>query len=418
MRSSFARRLAQSILFALLALAAVPARAQFLGYVANQGVSQQVFNNADCSTTLTSSYLQNIGQVGHALAYTITSGGLNVQPVIQGSADGTNFFQISNNAPAQPGIIVGVGSYSYLRVLVTGGGAGCRITANYVGSSVATTVNLTSANAQFMYQLTPLTNVPAGTSVNSANVTPPYGNAAGYLVLSYLGGAGPAGSSIAVKAIDGPTGTTNQVATFNLATTAATAQVFPITGYAASTLQLAYTAGGASASTLTVSYYFTYPGQGPASTAAQAVTINGQPIAVTVSGQPIAVTFSSTVNDPCQSSGAAKLSAAVDLPDSSTTTQLIAGVVGKVIYPCAVSIVAAPSVNDTVQFEYGTGATCTSPTALTGVYETFNSVSMVPIIQVSGTTVWNIPSGASLCAVTAGGGAQYGVKGFIGYVQQ
>jgi hypothetical protein len=374
------------------------AHAQFLGYVANQTVQASVFTNADCSVTLTSSPLQNIGQVGHALFYSVTSPGPNLIVAIQGSADGSTYFQISNNAPVQPGIIAAVGSYPFIRAEVTGGGAGCRITANYSGSSVATTINLTGSNAQFMYLFNPFINAAAGTTANSDNLSPPYGNSAGYFVFSYAGGAGPAGSTLALKAIDGPTGTTYTIATFNLATTAATAQIFPIPGYSANNLFVTYTAGGASANAFTLSYYYTYPGQGP----------------VSPNQTPIPVVFSNA--DPCQNSSAAKSSAAIS-SDTTGTAQLIAGVGGKIIYPCAVSIVADLGTNSTLQIVAGTGASCTSPVNLTGNYKSFNTGTIQDLIQISGLTAWSVPTGDSICAVLAGG-TQYALNGFITYVQQ
>lgn len=410
-------------LVAFLFLFAIRTPAQFLGYVANQGTNQQVFNNADCSVTLTSPSLINLGQVGHALSYSITSGGLNVQPIIQGSADGVTYFQISNNAPSQPGIISGVGAYAFLRIQVTGGGVGCRITANYTGSTVATTVNLTGQNAQFMYQFTPLTGVPAGVSVNSSNITPPYGNAAGYVVVSYLGGAGPGGSTIAVKAIDGPTGTTNTVATFNLATTAATTQVFPVQGYSASTLFLAYTAGGANANTFTASYYFTYPGQGPsvASSATNVNVVNTPSVNATIVGPnplPVSGTFTQSSTDPCQSSAVAKSSVGISVT-TATTVQLVALSGGKVIYPCAVAVQQNSNTgNITYQFEYGTGASCgTGTTTLTGQMATDNN--QISTLAVGGLTLWSIPVSNALCIVTTGApGANAGAQGFLTYVQQ
>jgi len=420
-------RLRQVFLIAALALgfacAAQPARAQFLGYVANQGVTQPVFSNADCSSTLTSVPLQNIGQVGHAVAYTITSGGVNVQPVIQGSANGTTYFQISNNAPSQPGIISGVGAYPFLRVQVTGGGAGCRITANYTGSTVATTINLTGSNAQFMYQFNPFTAAPAGTTANSANLTPPYGDASGYLVFSYVG-TGPTGSTIAVNSIDGPTNTTNTVATFNLATTAATAQVFPLPRYSTGTVFLTYTAGGASATTFTVSYYFTYPGQGPLATQpiSGAVTIAGQPISVTFPS-PQAVTcsgctFTPSSVDPCQSPSIAKSSAPINIT-TATTTQIVGLVSGKTIYPCAISVQENSNTgNITYQWEYGTGSACgTGTAALSGPFATDNS--QIASQSLGGLTLMAIPVSNALCLVTTGTpGTNAGVFGFVSYVQQ
>jgi len=409
-KATFIRSLTKSILAAaLLALAAVsPARAQFLGYIANQSTQQNVFSAASCSSTLNSALLSNIGQVGHAVYYSITSGGANVQVAIQASANNANWFQISNNAPTQPNIITGTGAYPYLRVQVTGGGAGCTITANYSGSSVATTVSLTGSNAQFMYLFTPFSGAAAGTTANSANISAPYGNAAGYLVVSYLGGAGPSGSTLAIEAIDGPTGTTNAVASYTLATASATAQVFPVPGYAGNTFYLAYTSGGTSTATFTVSYYFTYPGQGPANSSSPAyVNIVGP--------NPLPVSFSSAVSDPCQSSGAAKLSAPISI-STATTTQLVALSSGKVIFPCSIALEASAAGGTlTAQFEYGTSASCSSGAAnLTGVM-TFNNQTE-PFEPAGGFTIWSIPASDALCVVTTG--TFTSLSGYLTYVQQ
>jgi hypothetical protein len=418
--SKFLRKLLP--LLVLFAMAGVrPARAQFIGYVANQGVNQNVFTNADCSVTLTSGSLNNIGQVGHAVSYTVTSGGPNVQPAIQGSADGATYFQISNNAPSQPGIISGVGTYAFLRVRVTGGGAGCRITANYTGSTVATTVNLTGSNAQFMYQFNPFVAAAAGTTANSANLTPPYGDASGYLVVSYAA-TGPSGSTLAVNAIDGPTGTTNTVATFTLANTAATAQVFPLPRYAAGSLFLTYTAGGASATTFTVSYYFTYPGQGPLATqlVSGSVTIAGQPVSVIFpSPQPVTGTFTQSSTDPCQSSAILKSSAPIPLTTSPTTVTIVPLVSGKAIFVCAVNLAIGNGTAPITTLEYGTGSNCAGgTTALTGGYVVTNSGSQDAVINIAGPgTVFAIPASNGLCVAITGSGTP-STTGLVTFVQQ
>jgi hypothetical protein len=263
-----------------------------------------------------------------------------------------------------------------------------------------------------MYLFNPFIGAAAGTTANSANLSPPYGNTAGYLVFSYLGGTGPAGSTIAIKAIDGPTGTTYTVATFNLATTAATAQVFPVQGYSSNTTFVAYTAGGASANTFTLSYYFTYPGQGPSAT--------GAPTNVFITGgipNPLPVSFAASTADPCQNSNAAKSSAAINIT-TATTTAIVALSAGKTIYVCALSMQETSNTgNITYQWEYGTGAACSSPTALSGAYSTDNA--QVASQSLGGSTLFGIPASNALCIVTTGApGTNAGFFGFVSYVQQ
>lgn len=58
-------------------------------------------------------------------------------------------------------------------------------------------------------------------------------------------------------------------------------------------------------------------------------------------------------------------------PTTGTTTQLAAAVAGRTIYICGwhVTVTAA----STFQLEYGTGATCTSPTTLTPAFNVATS---------------------------------------------
>jgi hypothetical protein len=56
------------------------------------------------------------------------------------------------------------------------------------------------------------------------------------------------------------------------------------------------------------------------------------------------------------------------------TIQLIAGVANKIINICG--YVFSGSTAGTVQFEFGTGATCTTPTLLTALFTTATGVSL------------------------------------------
>lgn len=387
------KRLAKLAAVAILALA-LPAiaRAQFLGYVGNQTVTQNVFTNASCSSTLTSSSLSNIGQVGHQVSYAAVSGGPNLQVQIQGSANGVNYFKISNDAPAQPGIIVGVGAYAFIRVQVLNGGAGCTITANYTGSSLATTVNVATSNAQFMYQNNVLVNLAANANQSTTNISPPFGNSAGFIVFSYLGAAGPSGSTITVSATDSLTGTTFPVATQTLITTVNTAQVITVPNISASNLTVSYTSGGSSTATFSADYYFTYPGQSPSISPPSAAP-----------------------SDPCESPGTAKVSAPVSFTVAGTPINLIQSVTGKTIYICGVSVSAVATAAGTYVFITGTNAGCTTGAA-----------TVIPNLQVGtspgsfsvpfGMTALSLPSGINFCVNSSATGISIG--GIVTYVQQ
>lgn len=79
------------------------------------------------------------------------------------------------------------------------------------------------------------------------------------------------------------------------------------------------------------------------------------------------------------------------------TTQVVAGSTGQVINVCGYVIAGAGT--GTVQLEFGTGASCTSPTLLTAIISTITATNL----QDHFGNAWaSSAPGQSLCAVTTG----------------
>lgn len=125
-------------------------------------------------------------------------------------------------------------------------------------------------------------------------------------------------------------------------------------------------------------------------------------------------------SDPCQDVSAVKSNVVINIA-TATTTALITPVVGQGIYICGYQAVAGAGTNPSLQFEYGTGATCgTGTTVLTGAMATGVTVSATapgPIFQGGGgNTLFKSGLSAGLCIVS--GGTTPNFQGFVTYVQQ
>ncbi len=131
------------------------------------------------------------------------------------------------------------------------------------------------------------------------------------------------------------------------------------------------------------------------------------------------VTLSNT--DPCMSPDIAKSSAAINIT-SATTTSLVAVSGSTVVYVCGISFSIAPSATtaDSILFEYGTGATCTSPTVLTGTYGSGDLTTAAPLVIINyggaGQTIFKSAASAGICALSAGNVVN--IQGVLTYVQQ
>lgn len=139
---------------------------------------------------------------------------------------------------------------------------------------------------------------------------------------------------------------------------------------------------------------------------------------------PVAIASNQTAlpvstSDPCTSASKSSVAIAVT---SGTTTSLVAVSGSTIVYVCGVAITIAPSAVTaaTALFEYGTGATCTSPTALTGTFgngDLTSAAGVAPVIYGNGSgTVFKGAASSGICILTAGNAVS--VQGVLTYVQQ
>lgn len=124
--------------------------------------------------------------------------------------------------------------------------------------------------------------------------------------------------------------------------------------------------------------------------------------------------------DPCLNSSILKSSKAVSI-SSATTTSIVAVSGSTAVYICGGALTIAPSATtaDTATLEYGTGASCTSPTVLTGAFGAGDVTSAAPPIVVhlnSFGTSMTVPASNGLCILSAG--TAVSIQGFISYVQE
>jgi hypothetical protein len=115
--------------------------------------------------------------------------------------------------------------------------------------------------------------------------------------------------------------------------------------------------------------------------------------------------------DPCLNPSVAKSSASVAI-STATTTSIVAVSGTKAIYVCGFA--ASTGLSDTLQFEYGTGASCTGTHALTGVMATDATVANYLVLGSNG-TLFTAPASNGVCIVSTGTG---GINGVLFYVQQ
>lgn len=126
--------------------------------------------------------------------------------------------------------------------------------------------------------------------------------------------------------------------------------------------------------------------------------------------------------DPCQSPNIAKSSVPINLTSAAGTTSLVAVSGATVVYVCGLSFTIAPSATtaDSILFEYGTGAACTGPVALTGTFGSGDVTTAAPLVTVNyggaGSTIFKSAASNGVCALTAG--TVINIQGVLTYVQQ
>jgi len=254
---------------ALLSLAALcfPAslRAQFIGYTTPQTVQQTLATNTSCTGAAQTFAFPNLGQTQHAIIMQITVAPMvSSKAFIEGSTDAISFTRISDELDnINLATLTASGYYPLTRANVT-----CSVGANFSLFYSGTSVTPAQAAGDTLTTLTEkvLLNGQANSAGSnfSSTVRTPYGNLIGTLLVLYTG-AGPANSTISVGCTYA-SGTTTQFYSFPIVTTTAVFQTFPLPPFSCTNANVTYTAGGASASKISIEYLFSPPGIAPTAT--------------------------------------------------------------------------------------------------------------------------------------------------------
>jgi hypothetical protein len=109
--------------------------------------------------------------------------------------------------------------------------------------------------------------------------------------------------------------------------------------------------------------------------------------------------------DPCLDNQLVKKHAFANIT-TATTTSLVAvpaNPAQQIVVCSIVAQVASTTTASTVLFESGTGAACSSPTALTATYTSGNAGGNVAVQVSASGTVLTVAAGSGLCALTTVG---------------
>ena len=118
--------------------------------------------------------------------------------------------------------------------------------------------------------------------------------------------------------------------------------------------------------------------------------------------------------DPCGSWGVAKKSVPINIA-SATTTSLVAISGSTSIFVCGYNFTMVGA-TESIQFEYGTGATCgTGTTVLTGALADAAASDISVAYGGGEMTIFSTPASQGLCALTTG---TVSIQGVLTYVQQ
>lgn len=314
------------ILLMLLGIAS-PLRAQFIGYTSPQTITTTPFNAVTCTGINQTAVVPNIGQsvhIGLAQAGSVK----NLLMWFQGSNDGVNFFDISEQVTSQgttASAVQGNGYYALVRLVVncTSGGS---ITAFYSGQST-TAGNLFGQFAASQYLKNIVLNQPAATNFTGQIFRTPFGNSGGTIYAYFAGGTTAAGTSIQISCSQVSSLSPNYVAfIFSLASTTAV-QTFAIPPSACPYILLIYNGTAGPTALFTADYVFSYPGQTPNNTGTYThVTTTTATTAKATAG------FLHTLNVNTAAAGTISI---FDLPTASCTGTPATNVVAVITVPAA-----------------------------------------------------------------------------------
>jgi hypothetical protein len=369
-------------LFALALLAATVCQAQFIGFVSQQSVTSTPFPaGTTCTAALAAGpvIVPNIGQSAHFVTAFPSTSVISLIYTIQGSYDGTTFFDISDqgtgtlNTVALTGVN-GSGYYPAVAVRVSNCTPGtATLSVRYSGISM-TPGTPAGTNQQGQYVKNVAIQAPAGALFSSFVMRSPFGSSGGTLQFIYSAGTPPTGSSLSVGCGTDTANILQQFGPFPLQATA-TVQAVPIPAVACAWFVVIYNSGGASSVFFNLDYSFN-------SVVAPA--------------------------DPCENYP--KVSAAVIAGAAATTQIPLAGTVVLASYVCGYQVSAAAAA--TMQWQLGVGACGTGTISLSGP---MSMLASTPFSFSGPGTVMKVPVGDVLCLVTTGVGGS--VAGLLDYAQ-
>jgi hypothetical protein len=361
--------------------------AQGIAYTAPQGYTAFPFTNTACTGSVqNSATLTNNNQTEHFLTLTTSVAVLGIRATVQGSHDGVTWNDISDVATQNGSTVMGQGYYPLTRISVTCQANAGTFTVQYSGEATAPAPQI-GAMVSSQSDKTIETGASAGQNLTMQAVRAPFGNSGGGIFFQYVGGSGPANSTLNVQCTTLAISNPLVLASFPLATTATVTQFFPVPLLPCDFVTLVYNAGAANVNTFNVSYVF------------NPITITG--------------------GDPCQGATAPKKSVPINASAAGTQT-LVLGLPGHAIFVCGYNFTIAGSTSATALLEFGANAACAAgTTALSGAWAG-NAVTAssdpVHILAGGGYSVTTVPTGDFLCLVA--GGATPSVQGILTFIQQ
>lgn len=244
-------------------LAPASLRAQFLGYTSAQTTSFTPFNAASCTGSIQTATVPNAGQAVH-IALAQAGSVKNLLMWFQGSNDGVNYFDISEQVTSQGTTAAAVQGNGYFAVvrLVANCTAGGSITAFYTGQSV-TPGNLYGLFASSQYLKNVVLNQPAATGFTGPIFRTPFANTAGTLFAYFAGGTTAVGTNIQVICSQVSSLTPNyQAGVYSLASNT-TLQTFAVPASSCPYIELIYNGTAGPTALFTADYVFSLPGVAP-----------------------------------------------------------------------------------------------------------------------------------------------------------
>lgn len=382
-----------SALFSLLGLLSPQSAHGQATYIIPQDVAVNLATGLACTgsaqlfTTGTTPNFDNLGQTQHYIS--IKFNGSIVTPnqtMINGIDNAGNIYQISDVLMTGAGgeVLTATGYYTKIQISVTCP-ATATFTLNYSGTSATTNVN-SGSNQLAQIDKAMFLGVSSASTQSIPQFQTPFGNAQGTVLFNYIGAGASINLTISCNGVVLSTASYDTVVITPQSNTGI--QTFQIPAFGCPVMQVSTSISGTT--TFSMEYVFSSPG-------------------------------SAVFVDPCLSPSVKKSSVPINIT-TATTTQLVAASANAAIYVCGYSftISQVATTANTLQFEYGTGASCgTGTTALTGLFGAGGVTAAPPLLiqaPSDGTDI-TAPAGNALCAVTAIG-ASGSFQGVLTYVQQ